>query len=48
MELIFVYVTCENHSEVFNADKAVVKFHLAVSANVIDGMESIYWWNDKL
>jgi periplasmic divalent cation tolerance protein len=48
MEFIFVYVTCGNRTEAINVGKAVVESRLAACANIINGMESVYWWNDQL
>jgi periplasmic divalent cation tolerance protein len=48
MEFIFVYVTCKDRAEALNVGKAVVEARLAACANIIDGMESIYWWNGEL
>ncbi|MBD2165579.1 divalent-cation tolerance protein CutA [Calothrix membranacea FACHB-236] len=48
MEPIFVYVTCKDRAEAFQVGKALVEERLAACANVIDGMESIYWWKGQL
>ncbi|MBD2629595.1 divalent-cation tolerance protein CutA [Trichormus variabilis] len=48
MEFIFVYVTCKDRAEALNVGKAVVEARLAACANIIDGMDSIYWWNGEL
>ncbi len=48
MEFIFVYVTCKNRAEALNVGKSVVEARLAACANIIDGMESIYWWQGEL
>ncbi|MDB9454321.1 MAG: divalent-cation tolerance protein CutA [Dolichospermum sp.] len=48
MEFIFVYITCKDRVEALNIGKAVVEARLAACANIIDGMDSIYWWNDEL
>lgn len=48
MEPIFVYVTCKDREEALRVGKEVVLARLAACANVIDGMESIYWWEGKL
>ncbi|TAE57326.1 MAG: divalent-cation tolerance protein CutA [Nostocales cyanobacterium] len=47
-ENIFVYVTCKDRDEAISVGKAVVEARLAACANIIDGMDSIYWWNDQL
>ncbi|MBS9392211.1 MAG: divalent-cation tolerance protein CutA [Dolichospermum sp. LBC05a] len=48
MEFLFVYVTCKDRGEALYVGKTVVEAHLAACANIIDGMESIYWWNGEL
>jgi periplasmic divalent cation tolerance protein len=48
MEFIFVYITCKDRAEALYVGKTVVEAHLAACANIIDGMESIYWWNGEL
>ncbi|MGM3309685.1 divalent-cation tolerance protein CutA [Anabaena sp. WFMT] len=48
MEFIFVYVTCKDRAEALSVGKAVVEARLAACANIIDGMDSIYWWNGEL
>ncbi|MCO5799721.1 MAG: divalent-cation tolerance protein CutA [Dolichospermum sp. OL03] len=48
MEFLFVYVTCKDHAEALNIGKTVVKARLAACANIIDGMDSIYWWQGEL
>ncbi|MBD2136806.1 divalent-cation tolerance protein CutA [Anabaena sp. FACHB-1237] len=48
MEYIFVYVTCKDRSEALNIGKAVVTARFAACANIIDSIDSIYWWNNEL
>ena len=48
MEAVFVYVTCKDRKQAFDIGRAIVEGRLAACANVIDGMESIYWWEGKL
>ncbi|BAY99342.1 divalent-cation tolerance protein CutA [Tolypothrix tenuis PCC 7101] len=48
MEPIFVYITCKDRAEALQVGKALVEERLAACANVIDGMESIYWWKGQL
>jgi periplasmic divalent cation tolerance protein len=48
MEFIFVYVTCKDRNEALNVGRAVVEARLAACANIIDGMDSIYWWKGEL
>ncbi len=48
MKPIFVYITCKDREEAQTIGKAVVQQRLAACANILDGMESIYWWEGKL
>jgi periplasmic divalent cation tolerance protein len=48
MQALFVYVTCKDRAEALEVGWAVVEARLAACANVIDGMESMYWWEGKL
>lgn len=46
--LRFVYVTTKNREEAKKIGTAIVKEKLAACANIIDKMESIYRWKDKI
>jgi periplasmic divalent cation tolerance protein len=48
MEPKFVYVTCKNREEALEIGKGIVEDRLAACANVIGGMEAIYWWEGKV
>ena len=48
MEPRFVYVTCKDRDEARAVGRAVVGKRLAACANIVDGMESIYWWEGEL
>jgi periplasmic divalent cation tolerance protein len=48
MSVIFVYVTAASRDEALGIGRAVVGERLAACANVIDGMRSIYRWNDEI
>ena len=48
MELRFVYMTAASRDEAKRIGRALVEERLAACANVIDGMESMYWWQGKL
>lgn len=45
---VFVYVTAADREAALALGRALVEERLAACANVIDGMESIYWWQGKL
>jgi periplasmic divalent cation tolerance protein len=48
MEFRFVYVTCRDADEAWAVAEAVVGAQLAACANVLPGMQSLYWWEGKL
>lgn len=44
----FIYMTCANREEAETIGKALVEKRLAACVNLIDGMESLYWWDGKV
>jgi periplasmic divalent cation tolerance protein len=48
MDLRLLYVTAGSRDEAKKIGRALVEERLAACANVIDGMESVYWWQGKL
>lgn len=48
MEFRFVYMTASSRDEAKRIGRALVEERLAACANVIDGMDSVYWWQGKL
>jgi periplasmic divalent cation tolerance protein len=48
MKPLFVYITAKDRAQARRIGGAVVREKLAACANVIDGMESIYFWEGKL
>ena len=48
MEARFVYITCGSKEDARRIGRAIVEKRLAACANIIDGMESIYHWEDKI
>jgi periplasmic divalent cation tolerance protein len=48
MTAIFVYVTTASRDEALVIGRTLVGERLAACANVIDGMRSIYRWNDEI
>jgi periplasmic divalent cation tolerance protein len=48
MELRMLYITASSRDEAKKIGRALVEARLAACANVLDGMESIYWWQGKL
>ena len=43
-----IYITASSRDEAKKIGRALVEERLAACANVIDGMESTYWWEGKL
>lgn len=48
MPVMFVYATASDAAEAQRIGRAVVEERLAACANVIDGVCSIYWWQDAV
>lgn len=46
--LRLVYITTKNKKEAKSIGKKLVEERLAACVNIIDGMESIYWWKDEI
>lgn len=43
-----LYITAGSRDEAKKIGRALVEARLAACANVIDGMESVYWWQGEL
>jgi periplasmic divalent cation tolerance protein len=48
MEMYWVYMTTENKSEARSIGRMLVESKLAACVNIIDHMNSLYMWQDKL
>ena len=48
MPVMFVYATAGDAAEAQRIGRAVVEERLAACANVIDGVRSVYWWQDAV
>jgi len=44
----FVYITAADRNEALSIGRALVAERLAACVNILDGMTSLYWWNDKM
>ncbi len=44
----WVYVTCASEDEARHIAQAAVSQRLAACANIIPGMQSMYWWEGKV
>lgn len=47
MSAALVYITCADKSEAERVGQALVEAHLAACVNIIDGMQSMFWWQGK-
>lgn len=48
MELNLVYITAKDKSEAEHIGAELINTRLAACVNIIDGMNSMYWWEDKV
>ncbi len=48
MQLILAYITVKDKSQAEAIGKKLVEEQLAGCVNIIDGMKSIYYWNNSL
>ncbi|MFH1683361.1 MAG: divalent-cation tolerance protein CutA [Candidatus Margulisiibacteriota bacterium] len=48
MKLNLVYITAKDKEEARKIGQALVEGRLAACANIINNMESIYWWKGKI
>lgn len=47
-DIFFVYMTAPDRATACNLAETLVRERLAACANVLDGMESFYWWQGEL
>ncbi len=48
MDALFVYVTTGDEAEAKHIAKTVVGERLAACANLLGGIESVYWWQGEV
>jgi len=48
LELILVYITTKDKQQARLIGKTLVEERLAACVNIIDGMQSIYWWEGAI
>ena len=48
MDFILIYITTKDRDQAQSIGRVLVESRLAACANIIDGMQSIYWWNDQI
>ena len=48
MEFVLGYITAADVAEARRLGQALVQARLAACANILPGMQSLYWWQGKL
>ena len=48
MKLNLVYITAKNKEEARRIGKELLKARLAACVNIVDKMNSLYWWEGKI
>jgi len=48
MEIQFIYITAANKDEARTIGKKMVESRQAACVNIIDNMNSLYWWDGKI
>jgi len=46
--IVLAYITTENVDQAKQIGKALVEKRLAACVNILDGMQSLYWWEGKI
>ncbi len=47
-DVVLVYMTVENRAEAERIGRVLVEERLAACVNILDGMTSLYWWEDNV
>lgn len=48
MQNCVVYITAPNHETAVQLARSIVEERLAACANIINGVTSVYWWDQQL
>jgi periplasmic divalent cation tolerance protein len=48
MEASLLYITTQNSGEAQAIGKALIEERLVACVNIIEGIQSMYWWNDSI
>ena len=48
MSAVVAYITTQDRAEALRIGKALLEARLAACINVLEGMQSMYWWQGKL
>lgn len=44
MDIIAAYITCKDYTQAHTIGNTLVNEHIVACVNIIDNMQSIYWW----
>lgn len=48
MNLLWAYIICRDKAEALHIGKSLVEARLAACVQVMEGIDSIYWWKGEL
>lgn len=48
MKMLLVYITTKNKAQATEIGQKLVQERIVACVNIIDGMQSIYWWEGKI
>ncbi|MGC1275030.1 MAG: divalent-cation tolerance protein CutA [Planctomycetaceae bacterium] len=48
MSAVLLYITTRDRTEALDIAATLVEERLIACGNILDGMESVYWWNGKI
>ena len=48
MPAIAAYITTRNHEEALRIGRILLDARLAACVNILDGMQSMYWWQGRI
>ena len=46
--MLLVYITTKNKAQAAEIGKKLVQERIVACVNIVDGMQSIYWWEGKI
>ncbi len=46
--IVFSYIVCKNKAEAKKIGKVLLQERLAACVNILDNMQSMYWWKGKI
>ncbi|NLE01031.1 MAG: divalent-cation tolerance protein CutA [Fibrobacter sp.] len=48
MNFVLLYITTKNREQARSIGCVLLESHLVACINIIDGMQSVYWWNNQI